>query len=196
MLRGRKERGKNRLMLLHDLLMVKIFIIFDGGRTFIRYVAKELVKHPTFKSDLVVGMDRSDYSVLFAVPRLQAIECYTRLLQSFSSRGCLAREWRNVRRDVYVDFVDDLHQVCSESLVAGPATDDMVAFQSKCLHLDKKEYTQYNFKLCCLCLGYVCPSLPSVPLHDVWARMTCLLLSSHCKVIICQANWKVTFYWA
>ena len=28
----------------------------DQGRAYIRYVCKELINHPTFKSDLVVGL--------------------------------------------------------------------------------------------------------------------------------------------
>ena len=37
----------------------------ETGRSYIRYVAKELIKHPYFKSDSVVGMASFDYSTLF-----------------------------------------------------------------------------------------------------------------------------------
>ena len=62
-------------------------IFFDSGRTYIRYVAKKLIKQRTFKSDLVMGMINFDYSVLFHLPRLQATDCYTRLFQSFTPVG-------------------------------------------------------------------------------------------------------------
>ena len=37
----------------------------NQGRAYIRYVRKELINHPTFKSDLVVGLACFDYAVLF-----------------------------------------------------------------------------------------------------------------------------------
>ena len=40
----------------------------DQSRQYIKYVAKELIKHPTLKSDLVV-------SVLFKLPKTVAIDC-------------------------------------------------------------------------------------------------------------------------
>ena len=64
----------------------------ETGRSYIRYVAKELFKHPSFKSDLVMGMTSFDYSTLFVLPQPQAIECYRQLFQSFSCRGLLAKE--------------------------------------------------------------------------------------------------------
>ena len=63
----------------------------NQGRAYIRYVCSELLKHPTFKSDLVVGMACFDYSVLFMLPRGQAKDCYARLFQSFCVRGWLPR---------------------------------------------------------------------------------------------------------
>ena len=53
----------------------------ETGRSYIRYVAKELIKHPSFKSYLVKGMASFDYSTLFVLPRSQAIECYRQLFQ-------------------------------------------------------------------------------------------------------------------
>ena len=59
----------------------------NQGRAYIRYVRSELLKHPTFKSDLVVRLACFDYSVLFSLPRRQAMDCYARLFQSFCVRG-------------------------------------------------------------------------------------------------------------
>ena len=50
----------------------------NQGRAYIRYVCAELLKHPTFMSDLVVGLACFDYSVLFALPRGQAMDFYAR----------------------------------------------------------------------------------------------------------------------
>ena len=55
----------------------------DQGRAYIRYVCKELLEHPAFNSDLVMGLVCFDYSVLFTLPRSQALECCYRLFQSF-----------------------------------------------------------------------------------------------------------------
>ena len=63
----------------------------DQGRAYIRYVCKELINHPTFKSDLVVGLACFDYAVLFTMPKSQAAGCYLRLFHSFCVRGWLAK---------------------------------------------------------------------------------------------------------
>ena len=51
----------------------------DQGRQYIKHVAKELVKHPTFKSDLVIGLACFDYEVLFKLPKTVAVDCYQHL---------------------------------------------------------------------------------------------------------------------
>ena len=128
---------------------------------------QKIDKHPTFKSDLVKRMANCDYSVLVGLPYLQTIECYPRLFQSFSSRGWLARKSGNVQKDDCVEFVDDLRHIHTESLVAGPNIDDMVTLLSNGPELATREYKQYVFQLCCLCLGYVFPSPPSVRLGSL-----------------------------
>ena len=71
----------------------------ETGRSCMRYVAKELLKHPSFNSDLGMGMASFDYSTLFVLLRPQAIDCYRQLFQNFSSRGWLAKEFKNVHMD-------------------------------------------------------------------------------------------------
>ena len=80
----------------------------DQGRAYIRYVYKELINHPTFKSDLVVGLACFDYAVLFNMPKDQAAGCYSRLVHSFCVRGWLARELKNIHMDKYMKFTDDI----------------------------------------------------------------------------------------
>ena len=46
----------------------------ETGRAYFRYVAKELIRHPAFKSDYVMGMASFDYSTLFILFRPQAID--------------------------------------------------------------------------------------------------------------------------
>ena len=83
----------------------------NQGRAHIRYVCCEILKHPTFKSDLVVGLACFDNSVLFVLSRGQAMDCYARLFQSFCVRGWLPKELKNVHMDDYVEFIDDLRFV-------------------------------------------------------------------------------------
>ena len=71
----------------------------DQVRQCIKYVAKELLRHPTFKSDLVIGLARFDYAVLFKLPKTVAVDRHEHLFQSFSSRSWVARELRNVHID-------------------------------------------------------------------------------------------------
>ena len=47
----------------------------DQGRAYFRYVCKELINHPNFKSDLAVGLACFDYAVLFTMPKDQAAGC-------------------------------------------------------------------------------------------------------------------------
>ena len=136
----------------------------NQGREYLRYVCTELLKHPTFKSDLVMGMACFDYSVFFTVPRGQSMDSYARLIQSFCVRGWLAKELKKVHMDDYLEFFDDLRFVYLDDLHIGSKIEDMVTFLSLSPELSKREYTSYVFKLCCLCLGHVVPELPSVSL--------------------------------
>ena len=136
----------------------------NHGRAYVRYVCTELLKHPTFKSDLVMGMACFDYSVLFTLPRGQAMDCYARLFQSFCVRRWLAKKLKNVHMDDYLEFIDDLRFVYLDELHIGPKIEDMVTFLSLSPELSKRENTSYVFKLCCFCLGHVVPELPSVSL--------------------------------
>ena len=135
---------------------------FETGQSYMRYVAKELIKHPSFKSDLVAGMASFEYSTLYVLPRPQAIECFRQLFLSFSSRGWLAKELKNVPMDDYVEIVDDLRHVYLDNMISGPMVNDMVNFLANCPELTRREYTPHVFKLCCWCLGNICLVLPTV----------------------------------
>ena len=124
----------------------------------------EVLRHQTFKSDLVVGLACFDYSVLLVLPKGQATDCYARLFQSFCVRGWLPKELKYVHMDDYLEFIDDLRFVYLDELHIGPKIEDMVKFLSSSPELSKPEYTSYVFKLCCLCLGHVVPELPNVSL--------------------------------
>ena len=136
----------------------------NQGRAYIRHVCGKILKHPSFKSDLVVGLACFDYSVLFTLPRGQAMSCYARLFQSFYVRGWLPKELKIVHMDDYLEFIDDLRFVYLDERHIGPTIEDMVTFLSSSPELSKREYTAYVFKLCCLCLGHVVPEMPSVSL--------------------------------
>ena len=66
--------------------------------------------------------------------------------------------------DDYVEFFGDLRHVHLENVISGPVIDDLVSFLANCPELARREYTLHAFKLCCLCLGHICPALPSVGL--------------------------------
>ena len=117
----------------------------DTGRRYVRYVAKEIIKHPSFKSDLVMSMACFDYSTLFVLTRLQAIECYRHLFQSFSSRGWLAEEIKNVHMHDYVELIDNLRHMHSENVISGPLNGDMLTFLAHGPELARREYTLYVF---------------------------------------------------
>ena len=161
-----RERGKNRKSdAVAKTVMGESFNpFFDQGRQYIKYVAKELMRHPTFKSDLVIGLACFDYAVLFKLPKTVAADCYQHLFQSFSSRGWVARELRNVHIDDYTEFIDDVRHVYLDEKGVGSDVEDMVSFLSSCPELSRREFTWDLFKLCCLCLGHVVPKLPDVSL--------------------------------
>ena len=175
-----RERGKNaRSDTVAKTVMGESFNPFiDQGRQYIKYVARELVKHPTFKSDLVIGLACFDFGVLFKLPKTVAVDCFQLLFQSFSSRGWAARELRNVQIDDYIEFIDDVRHVYLDELGVGPNVEDMVAFLSSCPELSRRRYTWDLFKLSCLCLGHVAPKLPDVSLGTNKVGVTSVDLSS------------------
>ena len=99
-------------------------------RAYFRYVCSELLRHPTFKSDLVVGLACFDYSVLFTLPRGQAMDFYARIFRSFCVRGWFAKELKSVHIDDYLEFFDDLRFVYLDEMHIGPKIQDTVTFLS------------------------------------------------------------------
>ena len=100
------------------------------------------------------------------------------MFQSFSSRGWVACELRNVLIDDYIEFIDDVRHVYLDEVGVGPDVEDMVSFLSSCPELSRREYTWDLFKLCCLCLGHVAPKLPDVSLGSSKVGVTRVDLSS------------------
>ena len=123
------------------------------GREYIRYVCAELLRHTTFKSDLVVGLACFDFPVLFTLPRGQDMDCYARSFQIFCVLGWLAKELKKVHMDDYLEFIDNLRFPNLDELHIGPKIEDIVTILSSSPELSKREITSYVFKLCCLCLG-------------------------------------------
>ena len=175
-----RERGKKaRSDSVAKTVMGEPFNPFiDQGRHYVKYVAKELVKHPTFKSDLVIGLACFEYGVLFKLPKTVAVDCFHHLFQCFSSRGWVARELRNVHIDDYVEFVENLRHVYLDELDVGPDVEDMVSFLSSCPELSRRRYSWDLFKLSCLCLGRVVPKLPDVSLGSGKVGVTSIDLSA------------------
>ena len=168
----------------------------NQGRAYIRYVCSELLKHPTFKSNLVVGLACFDYSVLFTLPRGKAMECYARLFQSFCVRGWLAKEFKNVHMDDYLEFIDHLRFVYLDELHIGPKIEEIVTFLSSSPELSKREYTSYVFKLCCLCLGHIVPELPNVSMGSPDRSRSAIDLADiieplRCYLLTCSADQNV-----
>ena len=83
--RERGKKGKSDAV-AKTVMGESVNPIFDQGRQYIKYFAKELMKLRTFKSDLVIGSACFDYAVLFKLPKTVAVDCYQHLFQSFSSR--------------------------------------------------------------------------------------------------------------
>ena len=175
-----RERGKKgKSDAIEKTVMGEPFNPFvDQDRQYIKYVAKELMRHPTFKSDLVIGLACFDYAVVFKLPKTVAVDCYQHFFQSFSSRSGVARELRNVHIDDYIEFIDDVRHVYLDELGVGPDVEDMVSFLSSCPEMSSREYTWDLFKLCCLCLDHVAPKLPDVSLGSSKVGVTRVDLSS------------------
>ena len=172
---GKKEKSDA----VAKTVMGELFLPFiDQGRQNIKNDAKELLKHPTFKSDLVIGLACFDYGVLLKLPKTVAVDCYPHLFQSFSSRDWVARELWNVHIDDYIEFVDDVRHVYPDELGVGPDVGDMVSFLSSCPELSRRRYTWDLFKLSCLCLGHVALKLPDVSLGSSKVGVTSVDLSS------------------
>ena len=135
-----RERGKKgKSNAVAKIVMGESFNPFiDQGRQYIKYVAKELMKHPAFKSEFVIGLACFDFAVLFKLPMTVAVDCYQHLFQSFSSQGWVARELRKVHVDDYVECIDDVRHVYLDELGVGPDVEDMVSFLSSCPELARR----------------------------------------------------------
>ena len=119
-----------------------------------------------------------DYPTLFVLSRPQAIACYRHLVQSFSSRGWLAKELKNVHMDDYVEFIDDLRHLYLDNVISGPVVDDMDTFPANCPELARREYTLHVFKLCSLGLGHICPVLSAMGLSYSMSEVESVEFSS------------------
>ena len=82
-----------------------------------------------------------NYSTTFVQPRMQEIECYRHLFQSFISLGWLPKQLKKDHLDDYVEFKVDFRHVYLDKKVAGPVIDDMVTFLAYCPGLSRKENT-------------------------------------------------------
>ena len=116
--RVERERGKKaKSDAVAKTVMGESFIPFiDRGRQYIKNAAKELLRHPTLKSDLVIGLACFNKAVLFKLPKTMAIDRYRHVFQSFSSRGWVARELRNYHINDYVEFVEDVRHVYQDEV--------------------------------------------------------------------------------
>ena len=154
-----RDRGRTRrLTLMFALLWGRHFIPFlTGGCSILSTLQNIYWRHPTFKSDLVIGLACFDYNVFFLLPKTQAIECYWHIYRSFSSRGWLARELQNLHMNDYVDFVDEIRHI---AWVNWKVDQLLVSFLSSRPGLGQRKYMHHVFRLCCLCLSHVVPNLP------------------------------------
>ena len=137
-----KNIGRQRLIQLPMLSWeICLILMFTKGRhTFV--ICVELLEHPTFKSNLVVGLACFDYSVLFTLPRGQTMDCFARLFQRFCVRGCLAKELKNVHIDDFLEIIDDLWFVYSDELHIGPKIEDIATFLSSSQNCPLKNLRQ------------------------------------------------------
>ena len=143
-----------------------------------------------------MGLACFDFSVLFTLPKGQAVDCYARLFQRFCVRGWLAKELENVHMDDYLEFIDDLRLVSLDEIHIGPDIEDMVTFLSSSPELSKREYTSYMFKLCCLCLGHIVPEFANVSMGSPGRSRSAIELADiieplQCNVLTCNADQKI-----
>ena len=134
------ERGKKaKSDAVAKRVMGELFSPFiDQGGQYSKYVAKELLRQPTFKWDLVIGLACFDVAVLSKLPKTFAVDCYQHVYQSLSSPGWVVRELRNVHMDDYVEFVDDMRLVCLDDLIVRPAAEEMIWFLPSCPELSRR----------------------------------------------------------
>ena len=123
-------------------------------------MSQELLRHLTFKSDLVIGQACYNYGLLFELLKTVAVVCYQHVFHKISSRCWIGQELQNVPMDDHVEFENHIRRANLDEFVVGPAVENTTSFLSACPKLSKKEYIWNYFKLCCPCLGHVAPKLP------------------------------------
>ena len=159
MLNGKKHNNAKTDTITSAVMGDMVNPHFNEEGAYALYVCIEHSKHPTIKSNLLVGLAWFDYSVLFTPPKGQAVGWYSRLLQSFCIRGWSAKELKSEHMDNYLEFLDDLSFVKMDEVQIAPKIVVMATFLYSSPELSKREYTSYVFKLCCLCLGHVVSEL-------------------------------------
>ena len=194
----REKSKKSKTDVIASAVMEEMFNPHvNQGRAYIRYVCSELLKHPTFKSDLVVGLACFDYSVLFTLPRGKAMECYARLFQSFCVRGWLAKELKNVHMDDYLEFIDDLRFVYLDKLHIGPKIEDMVTLLSLSPKLSNENIPPMcsNCVVCVWSILYIVPELPNVSLgspdRSSAADLADVIEPLQCYLLTCSADQNI-----
>ena len=129
----RERWKKTRSVAVVKRVMAELFNPFlDKYRQYIKYVPQELLRHPTFKTDLVFFLACFDYGALFKFSMSVAVDCYQHVFQNFNSRGWLARELRNVHIKEHVEFVVDIRHDYLDGLGVAPAVEDLISFLSAC----------------------------------------------------------------
>ena len=114
--KGRKkvEKEMNKTTKTHEIASAVMEEMFkpdvDQGRAYVRYVCEEILKHPTFMADLVVGLACFEFCVLFTLPRSQAAEYYCRIFQSSWVRAWVSKEFDNIHKDDYMGITSCTHQ--------------------------------------------------------------------------------------
>ena len=158
-------------------------------------MSQELLRHRTFKSDLVIGQACYDYGLLFELLKTVAVVCYQHVFHKFNSRGWIGQELQNVPMDDYVEFENDIRHVYLDEFVVGPAVENTTSFLSAGLILSKKEYIWNYFKLCCPCLGHVAPKLAHMLLGSskvgaIDVDLSCVIepLQRYLLSCVCEGN--------
>ena len=193
--REKLERWKFYDAIARSVLSESFNPFIDNCRTYVRFVAKEMIKYPNFKSDFLMGMAIFDYSTLTVLLCLRAIGCYAPLFQKFSSRGQLARErriltWTTTCSLLMMSamfvwmplFLDRSSMISSPFVLNCPelATRDKRLFHSTCIAC-----------VWAMCFHH-CGQYELVLLCVAQVRLTCLLWLSLSRVFFCPTKCEET----
>ena len=149
-------------MMMPNLANESLTPYLESASTFLKAICDRLLFRKLRKAELVKGLARFDYCILFKMPQKQAALCYCCFYNSFFVQGWVPKEVRPIHVEEYMDLGNSLSYGFVSNDGSGSENEDLITFLCGCLELCCQTKTLTRFRLSCPCVSQSPISLPSV----------------------------------